>query len=130
MQAWRCAPSAASPATDAGHDDPSEPAPAKAGDASTHRWYGEGYADLVVTLDDATSEITSAFFCKQEGTNSSLRGIHETISKHGLFCSFYTDRGSHYFYTPEVGGKVDKSRLTPFFNGAGSGWPCAQAVRD
>ena len=81
-------------------------------DASTHRWYGEGYADLVVTLDDATSEITSAFFCTQEGTNSSLRGIHETISKHGLFCSFYTDRGSHYFYTPEAGGKVDKSRLT------------------
>ena len=48
-QAWRCAPSAASPATDAGDDDPSEPAPAKAGDASTHCWYGEGYADLVVT---------------------------------------------------------------------------------
>ncbi len=81
-------------------------------DASTHRWYGEGYADLVVTLDDATSEITSAFFCAQEGTSSSLRGIHETITKHGLFCSFYTDRGSHYFTTPEVGGKVDKSRPT------------------
>lgn len=81
-------------------------------DASTHRWYGEGHADLVVTLDDATSEITSAFFCKQEGTNSSLRGIHETIAKHGLFCSFYTDRGSHYFYTPEANGKVDKSQLT------------------
>lgn len=81
-------------------------------DASTHRWYGEGYADLIVTLDDATSEITSAFFCKQEGTNSSLRGIHETIAKHGLFCSFYTDRGSHYFYTPQANGKVDKSQLT------------------
>lgn len=81
-------------------------------DASTHRWYGEGYADLVVTLDDATSEITSAFFCKEEGTNSSLRGIHETIVKHGLFCSFYTDRGSHYFTTAEAGGKVDKSRPT------------------
>jgi len=81
-------------------------------DTSTHCWYGEGYADLVVTLDDATSEITSAFFCKQEGTNSSLRGIHETIAKHGLFCSLYTDRGSHYFFTPEAGGKVDKSRPT------------------
>jgi Helix-turn-helix domain len=81
-------------------------------DASMHRWYGDGYADLVVTLDDATSEITSAFFCKEEGTNSSLRGLHETITKHGLFCSFYTDRGSHYFYTPEAGAKVDKSRLT------------------
>jgi hypothetical protein len=81
-------------------------------DASTHCWYGDSYADLVVTLDDATSEITSAFFCEEEGTVSSMRGIHETIAKYGLFCSFYTDRGSHYFYTPEAGGKVDKSRPT------------------
>jgi hypothetical protein len=81
-------------------------------DASKHRWFGEDYCDLVVTLDDATSEISSAFFCDEEGTNSSFRGIHETIAKHGLFCSFYTDRGSHYFFTPEVGGKVDKSRPT------------------
>lgn len=81
-------------------------------DASKHLWFGEEYCDLVVTLDDATSEITSAFFCEEEGTNSSFRGIHETISQHGLFCSFYTDRGSHYFYTPEAGGKIDKSRPT------------------
>jgi hypothetical protein len=81
-------------------------------DASKHQWFGEEYCDLVVTLDDATSEITSAFFCQEEGTNSSFRGIHETIAKHGLFCSFYTDRGSHYFFTPVVGGKVDKSRPT------------------
>jgi hypothetical protein len=43
---------------------------------------------------------------------SSFRGIHETIARHGLFCSLYTDRGSHYFFTPQAGGKVDKSRLT------------------
>lgn len=81
-------------------------------DASTHNWFGEENCDLVVTMDDATSEITSAFFCPQEGTMSSLRGIKETIEKKGLFCSFYTDRGSHYFYTPEAGGKVDKHSLT------------------
>ena len=81
-------------------------------DASKHIWFGDDYCDLVVTMDDATSEITSAFFCAEEGTNSSFRGILETIAKHGLFCSLYTDRGSHYFYTPEVGGKVDKSRPT------------------
>jgi len=81
-------------------------------DASKHLWFGEEYYDLVVTMDDATSEITSIFFCEEEGTASSFRGIQETIAKHGLFCSFYTDRGSHYFYTPEVGGKVDKSRPT------------------
>ena len=81
-------------------------------DASMHNWFGEGLCDLVVTMDDADSEITSAFFCPEEGTLSSMRGIAETIEKYGLFCSFYTDRGSHYWYTPEVGGKVDKTRLT------------------
>lgn len=81
-------------------------------DASKHQWFGDEYCDLVVTLDDATSEITSAFFCEEEGTNSSFRGIHETIAKYGLFCSFYTDRGGHYFFTPEAGGKVDTNRPT------------------
>jgi transposase len=81
-------------------------------DASKHQWFGDEHCDLVVTLDDATSEITSAFFCAEEGTMSSFRGIHETIAKYGLFCSFYTDRGSHYFFTPEVNGKVDKSHPT------------------
>jgi hypothetical protein len=81
-------------------------------DASKHQWFGNEYSDLVVTMDDATSEITSAFFCVEEGTNSSFRGIHETINKKGLFCSLCTDRGSHYWYTAEAGGKVDKSRLT------------------
>ena len=71
-------------------------------DASTHCWFGADKCDLVVTLDDATSEITSAFFCDQEGTMSSFRGLHETIAKHGLFCSFYTDRGSHYWFTPDA----------------------------
>ena len=30
----------------------------------------------------------------------------------GLPSSLYTDRGSHYFHTPEAGGKVDKSNPT------------------
>jgi hypothetical protein len=81
-------------------------------DASKHRWFGTEHCDLVVTLDDATSEITSAFFCAEEDTNSSFRGLHETIAGYGLFCSLYTDRGGHYWFTPEAGGKVDKSRPT------------------
>lgn len=83
-------------------------------DASTHLWIEDlGYSlDLIVTLDDATSEITSCFLAPQEGTVTSLQGIKVTILKKGVFCSFYTDRGSHYAYTPEAGGKVDKSRLT------------------
>ena len=81
-------------------------------DASTHRWVLAALWDLVVTLDDATGTHTSMFFCPEEGTDSSFHGIGQTIARHGLFCSLYTDRGSHYFHTPEAGGKVDKTNLT------------------
>ena len=81
-------------------------------DASTHRWVPNAVWDLVVTMDDATSEHTSMFFCDQEGTASSFHGIGQTIARYGLFASLYTDRGSHYFTTPEAGAKVDKVNLT------------------
>jgi hypothetical protein len=80
--------------------------------ASTHRWVPDAVWDLVVTLDDATNEHTSMFFCAQEGTASSFHGIGQTIARYGLFASLYSDRGSHYFTTPQAGGKVDKVNLT------------------
>jgi len=54
-------------------------------------------------MDDATSEHTSMLFCPEEGIDSSFHGIGQTIARYGLFCSLYTDRGSHYFHTPEAG---------------------------
>jgi transposase len=82
-------------------------------DASTHPWLPEGPPlDLVATMDDATGRVLSIFLVEQEGTASSFRGLKETIEAHGLFSSFYTDRGSHYFYTPKAGETVDKQRLT------------------
>ena len=82
-------------------------------DGSTHEWLeGRAPLDLIVTLDDATSEIYSAFLVEQEGTASSFAGLLEVIAAKGLFCALYTDRGSHYFHTPEAGGKVDKSNPT------------------
>lgn len=82
-------------------------------DGSRHVWIeGLPALDLIVTMDDATSEIYSAFLVEEEGTASTFRALREVISEHGLFCSFYTDRGSHYFYTPKAGEKVSKSQLT------------------
>src|SRR5271166_5078157 len=82
-------------------------------DASRHAWLeGHGPLDLVVTLDDATSEIYSAFLVEEEGTVSSFLGLIETIAAKGLFCSLYTDRGSLYFHTPEEGGKVAPGAVT------------------
>lgn len=86
-------------------------------DASTHQWIPGETWDLVITMDDATSEIYSGFFVEEEGTWSSFRGVRETIEQHGLFCSFYSDRGSHYWHTPQAGGKVDKHNPTQFGRG-------------
>jgi len=83
-------------------------------DGSTHEWVSGQKWDLISTMDDATNEHYSMFFCDEEGTASSFQGVMETIVKRGLFSSFYSDRGSHYWYTPEAGGKVDKNNLTQF----------------
>ena len=83
-------------------------------DGSTHRWIAgsDRDLDLIVTLDDATGAIYSAFLVEEEGTMSSFLGLGETIAANGLFGALYTDRGGHYFHTPKAGGKVDKTRLT------------------
>ncbi|MDN3031295.1 MAG: ISNCY family transposase [Candidatus Tisiphia sp.] len=83
-------------------------------DGSTHQWiYGLGYhPDLIVTMDDASNEIYSAFLIKEEGTASCFIALTEVIEAKGLFSSLYVDRGSHYAYTPTAGGKVDKNNPT------------------
>ena len=81
-------------------------------DGSTHEWVPGCQWDLIVTMDDATSDLYSAFFVEEEGTMSSFQGIREVIETQGLFSSLYADRGSHYWHTEEAGGKVDKNRPT------------------
>lgn len=82
-------------------------------DGSRHAWLaGRAPLDLIVTMDDATSELYSAFLVEEEGTASSFRGLSETIAEKGLFCALYSDRAGHYFHTPEAGGRVSKVQLT------------------
>jgi hypothetical protein len=83
-------------------------------DASTHRWVPNEVWDLVVTLDDATSEHLDMRFVAQEGTASSMAGIKAVLQTKGIPSSFYSDRGAHYWSTPKAGGKVDKVNLTQF----------------
>lgn len=82
-------------------------------DGSRHAWLaGQPALDLIVTMDDATSEIYSAFLTDEEGTGSTFQALSEVFARHGLPLSLYTDRGSHYFVTPEAGGPVDRTRPT------------------
>ncbi len=82
-------------------------------DGSRHAWLsGQEALDLIVTMDDATSAIYSAFLTPEEGTASTFRALAEVFGVHGLPLSLYTDRGSHYFTTPEAGAAVDRKRPT------------------
>ena len=82
-------------------------------DGSHHRWFqDERWYDLIVILDDATSEIYYAQLVEEESTATVLAALRAVVERKGLFCALYSDRGSHFWLTPKVGGKVDPHRLT------------------
>ena len=82
-------------------------------DGSRHQWFqDERWYDLIVILDDATSEIYYAQLVEEESTATVMTGLQEVIERKGVFCALYSDRGSHFWLTPKVGGKVDYHRRT------------------
>jgi len=82
-------------------------------DGSKHQWFGDQrWHDLIVILDDATSEICYAQLVEEESTRTVMAGLREVIERKGLFCALYSDRGSHFFVTVKAGDKVDKHRPT------------------
>jgi transposase len=82
-------------------------------DGSRHQWFqDERWYDLIVILDDATSEIYYAQLVEEESTATVMAGLKQVIERKGLFCALYSDRGSHFWLTPKVGGKVDYHRRT------------------
>ena len=82
-------------------------------DGSRHQWFqDERWYDLIVILDDATSEIYYAQLVEEESTATVMAGLQEVIERKGVFCALYSDRGSHFWLTPKVGGKVDYHRRT------------------
>lgn len=83
-------------------------------DGSRHEWVPDQQWDLIVTMDDATSEHYAMQFVAEEGTRSSFAGVAAVIRSRGLFSALYTDRGSHYWFTPKAGGKVDRRSPTQF----------------
>jgi len=82
-------------------------------DGSRHRWLGEEqWHDLIVVLDDATSEVYYAQLVEEESTRTVLAALREVIEQRGLFCALYSDRATHFWLTPKAGEPVDRQRLT------------------
>ena len=82
-------------------------------DASKHQWFqDQRWHDLIVILDDATSEVYYAQLVDEESTRTVMAGLREVIEQKGAFCALYSDRASHFFETPKAGDLVDRQRLT------------------
>jgi len=82
-------------------------------DGSRHRCFlDDRWYDLLVVLDDATSEVYYAQLVEQESTRTVMAALREVVERQGLFCALYSDRASHFFATPQAGGKIDAGRLT------------------
>lgn len=82
-------------------------------DGSQHQWFGdERWFDLIVILDDATTEIYYAQLVEAESTRSVMTCIRAVIETKGVFCALYSDRASHFLVTPKAGEAVDKQALT------------------
>ena len=82
-------------------------------DGSHHRWFQDDrWYDLIVILDDATSEIYYAQLVEDEATRSVMAAIRHVVENRGWFASIYSDRAGHFFQTPKAGGPVDTRQLT------------------
>lgn len=83
-------------------------------DGSTHSWIASlPMQDLIVALDDADGRILYAHFVEQEGTMSTFAALSEVLSRYGRFCELYTDRGSHFCHTREVGADPEARGQVP-----------------
>ena len=82
-------------------------------DGSKHQWFqDERWYDLIVIMDDATSEIYYAQLVEEESTQTVMAALREVVETKGQFCQLYSDRASHFFYTGKAGEGVDRERLT------------------
>ena len=82
-------------------------------DGSKHHWFqDERWHDLIVVMDDATSEIYYAQLVEEESTRTVMAAIREVVERKGVFCTLYSDRASHFFETPKAGGPVNQQQPT------------------
>jgi transposase len=82
-------------------------------DGSEHRWFKDDrYYELLVIMDDATSQIYYAQLVEAESTRSVMAALREVIETRGVFCSLYSDRAGHFFVTAKRGERIDPNRPT------------------
>lgn len=82
-------------------------------DGSPYDWFGDGIDyDIVALSDDANNRLYDIEIVPEEDSRTCMSLLKNTVEKHGIFCSLYTDRASHFFLTKKAGETVAKDHLT------------------
>jgi hypothetical protein len=80
-------------------------------EGSSHAWFQDDRRyDLLVILDDATSEIYYAQLVEEQSTATVMTALREVIERKGAFCALYSARASHFFSTPKASRSIAPDR--------------------
>ena len=79
-------------------------------DGSPHRWIPglDRHLDMIAVFDDATSEAYYARLVDEESTATIMAALKQVVQQRGVFCALYSDRASHFVYTPKAGQGPDR----------------------
>jgi transposase len=79
-------------------------------DGSPHRWIPglDQQLDMIAVFDDATSEAYYARLVDEESTATIMAALKQVVEQRGVFCALYSDRASHFVYTPKAGAGPDR----------------------
>ena len=83
-------------------------------DGSPHRWIPglDQQLDMIAVFDDATSEAYYGQLVAEESTATFMAALKQVIGQRGVFCALYSDRASHFVYTPQAGKGPDRRGKT------------------
>lgn len=84
-------------------------------DGSRHEWLSlcpNEKQTLILVIDDATKRVLYGQLWEAETTEAVMTALRDVVKAHGLPMALYSDRAGWAFYTPKVGGPVDKSKKT------------------
>lgn len=84
-------------------------------DGSPHEWIPTQpgvFYDLLTLFDDATNRIYEMRLVDEEDTRQCMILLRDCVAKRGIFCSLYSDRAGHFFFTPKAGDKIQEGYFT------------------
>jgi hypothetical protein len=83
-------------------------------DASLHLWFGPEKSQLHIAVDDASGEITGAYFDSQETLKGYYHVLHQVLTNYGIPYMFFTDKRTVFEYKRKNTSSVEEDTFTQF----------------